>query len=154
VRVHVLEQQQVIPRPVDELWEFFADAHNLEALTPSYLRFAVRSPRPIVLHRGTLVEYRLTYRGVPLRWRTTIERWDPPRGFTDRQVSGPYALWHHAHTFQPHPRGTLMRDRVRYRVPFGVLGGLAGLAFVHRDVRGIFAFRRREIERRFGAEPA
>jgi ligand-binding SRPBCC domain-containing protein len=150
VRVHVLEQEQVIPKPVDELWGFFADAHNLEAITPDYLRFAVLTPQPIALHRGTLIEYRLVYRGVPLRWRTTFERWEPPRAFVDRQVSGPYALWHHTHTFEPHPAGTLMRDRVRYRIPFGVLGGLAGLAFVHRDVRGIFAHRRGEISRRFG----
>lgn len=150
VRVHVLEREQRIPRGVEEVWDFFGDAHNLEAITPPFLGFEVVTPRPIDMHAGTLIEYRLRLHGVPIGWRTVIEDWDAPHRFVDRQISGPYALWHHTHTFTPVDGGaaTLMRDRVRYRLPLGILGGLAGLALVHRDVRAIFDFRAKEIERR------
>lgn len=154
MRAHVLEQEQVLPGSPEQVWEFFSDAYNLEEITPPFLSFAVTTPRPIDLHEGTLIEYRLRLHGVPIRWKTVIERWEPPHVFVDRQIRGPYALWHHTHTFSPHPGGTLMRDRVRYRLPFGPLGAVAGLALVHRDVRAIFAFRREEIARRFGAPGA
>lgn len=152
MRAHVLEREQRIPRPVEEVWSFFGDAHNLEAITPPFLRFEVTTPKPIDMHAGTHIEYRLKLHGVPIRWRTVIEEWDAPRRFVDRQISGPYALWHHTHTFEPieEGRATLMRDRVRYRIPLGILGALAGLALVHRDVRRIFDFRREEIARRMG----
>jgi ligand-binding SRPBCC domain-containing protein len=150
VRVHVLEREQLIPRGIEEVWAFFGDAHNLEAITPPFLGFEVATPRPIDMHPGALIEYRLRLHGVPIRWRTVIEDWDAPHRFVDRQISGPYALWHHTHTFTDLDGGaaTLMRDRVRYRIPLGILGGLAGLALVHRDVRAIFDFRAQEIERR------
>jgi len=85
---------------------------------------------------------------VRLRWLTRIEDWEPGRRFVDRQLRGPYALWHHTHTFEPHPEGTLMRDRVRYRLPLGPLGAIAHVALVRRDLDAIFDFRRAEIARR------
>jgi ligand-binding SRPBCC domain-containing protein len=148
VRVHVLEREQVLPVAVDEAWEFFCDAHNLEAITPPFLGFAVLTPRPIAMGPGTLIEYRLRLHGVRVRWLTRIEVWEPGRRFVDRQIRGPYALWHHTHTFTPHPAGTVMRDRVRYRLPLGVLGAVAHVVLVRRDLRAIFDFRAREVERR------
>ena len=94
---------------------------------------------------GTLIEYRLKLHGVPIRWRTTIAVWDPPRRFVDVQVRGPYAIWHHTHAFEPHPDGTLMRDTVRYAIGFGPLGELAHRALVRRDLEAIFDFRSRTV---------
>ncbi len=148
MRVHVLEQEQVLPRPPSEAWEFFQDAYNLEEITPPFLGFEVLTPRPIEMRLGTLIEYELRLHGVRLRWLTRIEDWEPGRRFVDRQLRGPYALWHHTHTFEPHPEGTLMRDRVRYRLPFGPLGAIAHMALVRRDLDAIFDFRRAEIARR------
>ena len=92
---------------------------------------------------GTLIDYRLKLHGIPVRWKTRIDAWEPGRCFVDRQISGPYALWHHTHTFEPEgPGATLMRDRVRYRLPFGVLGAVAHLALVRRDLERIFDYRR------------
>ena len=150
MRVHVLEREQRIPAPPEEVFPFFEDAGNLEAITPPFLGFRVVTERPIDMAAGTLIEYRLRLHGVPVKWRTRIERFDSPHMFVDRQLSGPYRLWHHTHVFEPDGRGgTIMRDRVRYRLPFGPLGGVAHLLFVRRDLRRIFDFREQMVARHY-----
>lgn len=148
MRVHVLDRSQVLPGTPEEVFPFFADARNLEAITPPFLSFGVVTPDPIEMRVGTLIQYRLQLHGVPVRWLTSIQAWDPPHRFIDTQVTGPYALWHHTHTFAPHPDGTLMRDVVRYAIPFGPLGAFAHRLFVARDVERIFDFRRQSLAAR------
>jgi ligand-binding SRPBCC domain-containing protein len=129
------------------VFSFFADALNLERITPPWLGFRVLTPGPIAMARGTLIEYRLKLHGVPIRWLTRIEVWEPPTRFVDLQVRGPYKLWHHTHRFEPvdGSESTLMRDTVRYALPFGPLGELARRAFVARDLQRIFEFRHEAI---------
>ena len=98
MRVHVLEREELVPRPLAEVFPFFAGARNLERITPPWLGFAVLTPEPIEMRPGTLIEYRLRLHGVPVRWLTRIEAFDDGRGFVDAQLRGPYALWHHTHT--------------------------------------------------------
>jgi len=121
MRVHTLERSQVLPRPPAEVGAFFADPANLERLTPPWLHFRVATPLPLALRRGTLIDYRIRLHGVPLSWRSLISAWDPPRGFIDEQVRGPYSLWIHHHAFEPAPGGTRVTDRVRYAVRGGAL---------------------------------
>ena len=140
--VEVLRREQQLPGTPDEVFPFFADALNLEAITPPWLGFRVVTASPIDMRAGALIEYRLKLRGVPLRWRTRIAVWDPPRRFVDVQLSGPYRLWHHTHDFEPDGAGgTVMRDTVRYAIPFGPLGRIAHALVVRRDLDAIFAFR-------------
>jgi ligand-binding SRPBCC domain-containing protein len=146
----LLERRQLIPRPRREVFAFFADAHNLEALTPPWLRFGLTSKGAMEMGPGTLIAYRMRVHGIPVRWLTRIEEWQPEERFVDRQLRGPYRLWHHTHTFEIHPEGTLMVDRVRYLLPFGPLGDLAHLAFVRRDLRSIFDYRRETVLRLLG----
>ena len=148
MRVHILEREQRIAAPPDQVFPFFEDAYNLEAITPPFLGFRVVTPRPIAMRAGALIEYRLRLHGVPVRWRTRIEQFDPPHLFVDAQLSGPYRLWHHTHVFEADGRGgTLMRDRVRYALPLGPIGALAHLLFVRRDLRRIFDFRQQAVAR-------
>jgi ligand-binding SRPBCC domain-containing protein len=149
VRVHVLERSQRLPGPPDEVFNFFADAHNLEAITPPFLGFEVVTPKPLDMHEGALIAYRLKLHGLRLNWLTRIDAWEPGVRFVDRQVKGPYRLWHHTHTFEPDGGDTLMRDVVRYALPLGPLGEMARLALVTRDLDRIFDFRQSEIARRF-----
>lgn len=140
-----------LPRTPEEIFPFFADAHNLEAITPGYLRFEVLTPAPITMGVGTLIDYRLRVRGVPIRWRTRIAEWDPPRRFVDEQIRGPYRLWRHEHTFVADRGGTRCEDLVTYAVPGGpVLGRVVERLWVRRDVEGIFAFRTERLEEIFG----
>ncbi len=136
---------------LDAVFDFFSRARNLEELTPPWLRFEVLTPEPIVMQPGTLIDYRIIIHGIPIRWRTEITRYEPPAIFTDRQLSGPYSLWDHAHTFESiSPGVTQARDVVVYRPRGGVLAPLVNSLFVQRDVERIFAFRQAKLSERFG----
>ena len=137
-----------LPRPLSEVFSFFADAHNLQIITPPWLKFEVLTPAPIVMRSGTLIDYRITVHGLPIRWRTEIAQWDPPHQFVDVQVRGPYSLWHHTHIFEERDAGTLCADMVRYR-PRG--GALMNWLFVRRDVDRIFQFRQRRLTELFSS---
>jgi ligand-binding SRPBCC domain-containing protein len=141
-RVHVLERRQRIELPAQQAFEFFGEARNLEAITPHWLGFRVVTPGTIEMRRGTLIDYRLKLHGIPVRWRTRIEEWDPPHRFVDAQLRGPYSLWEHTHEFEPDgDDAVLITDRVRYALPLGPLGRLARAAFVKRDLELIFDYR-------------
>ena len=147
----VLERSQRIPLPPNEAFDFFGDARNLERITPPWLRFRVVTPDPVEMGRGTLIRYRLRLHGVPVGWLTEIREWEPGVCFRDVQVTGPYALWDHTHTFEPDGNGgTVIGDRVVYEIPYGQVGEAAKALFVRRDVERIFDFRAEEIRRLMG----
>jgi hypothetical protein len=150
--VYELNREQLLPVPTGEAFAFFADAPNLEAITPPWLHFRMVTPQPIVMGLGTLIDYRLRLHAVPLRWLTRIELWEPGRGFADVQMRGPYRLWHHTHSFSSRRGGTMMRDVVRYALPFGPLGRVARAALVRRDLDRIFDFRREAVAARLGSK--
>ena len=142
-----LEREQILPGMPEEVFPFFADARNLEALTPPFLGFRILTPLPIEMREGALIDYSLSLFGAPMRWKTRIAVWEPGACFVDEQLSGPYALWRHTHSFERRGAGTLMRDVVEYREPLGPLGTLAHHLFVARTVERIFDFRREAVDR-------
>ena len=142
-----LEFEHWLRRTPEELFPFFADAFNLERITPPLLRFQVVTPRPIEMGVGTLIDYRLKIRGVPVKWRTRISAWEPPHRFVDEQLRGPYHRWVHEHIFVPQGGGTLCRDRIDYVAPGGAL---VDRLVVRPDVLKIFGYRREVLERLFG----
>jgi ligand-binding SRPBCC domain-containing protein len=144
--VHDLHREQLVAKPVDEVFGFFAQAGNLERITPPWLHFGLVTPEPPEMGVGTLIEYRLRLHRIPLRWVSRIEVWEPGRAFEDVQVKGPYGLWHHRHEFQRAGNGTLVQDHVRYALPLGPLGELAHSLFVERDLARIFAFRHAAVK--------
>jgi ligand-binding SRPBCC domain-containing protein len=144
-RTYLIEREQWLDRPIDEVFAFFSDATNLEAITPTWLRFSVITPPPIAMGPGTLIEYQLRWRQVLLRWTTIIEVWDPPHKFVDVQLRGPYRLWHHTHTFEAQRGGTLIRDEVRYRLPLLWLGTALHRLAIRRDLEAIFDERTRRV---------
>lgn len=142
---HTLLRKQILQLPRESVFDFFADAGNLERITPPELRFHIITPQPIKIGKGTLIDYRLKLRGLPVRWRTEIAEWDPPRMFVDRQLKGPYSQWIHTHTFtELGPKSTLIEDDVRYRLPFEPLGDLAHF-LVRRELEHIFDHRKKVV---------
>ena len=151
-RFHVLEREQFVPTSIDATYGFFADARNLEVITPPWLSFQVLTEGEIPMAVGTTIDYRIRMLGVPMRWRSLISRWEPGVAFVDEQFEGPYRWWHHTHTFEAHEGGTILRDRVEYAVPGGALAPLVHAAFVRRRLREIFDFRRDAIAKIFVAD--
>ncbi|MEZ5078218.1 MAG: SRPBCC family protein [Solirubrobacterales bacterium] len=143
MQTYLLERSQRVEVPPERAFAVFGDALNLEPMSPPWLHFEVTTPGEISMGAGTLLDYRLRLHGVPIRWRTLIETWEPPHRFLDRQLKGPYSLWEHSHEFEPDGEGgCVMTDRVRYAIPFGPLGKLAEKALVRRDLERIFDYRR------------
>ncbi|PYU91280.1 MAG: CDP-paratose 2-epimerase [Acidobacteria bacterium] len=126
-RIYTLKAELWLPRPLEEVFNFFADPHNLEALTPALLRFEFLTPFPVL-------------------WQSEITVWEPPHRFVDRQNRGPYRLWIHEHLFEARDRGTNIRDSVRYAVPGGAL---VQKLLVSRDLEKIFSYRRRKLQEIF-----
>ena len=136
-----------LPRPITEVFPFFADAHNLEHLTPSFLKFQVVTPDPIVMRPGTHIRYKLRLHAIPISWESEITAWEPPHRFIDEQLHGPYRIWKHEHRFSEKNGGTQVSDHVDYAV-WG--GSLIDALFVAPDVRKIFDYRTQVLERMFG----
>jgi ligand-binding SRPBCC domain-containing protein len=147
MRVHEFRTELWLPLPPEELFLFFADAANLDAITPPWLHFHIATPPPIQMREGALIDYTLRIRGIPLRWRTRINVWQPPHRFVDEQIRGPYRQWIHAHTFEARNDGTLAHDLVRYAVPFD---RLAHRWLVRPDIERIFRYRSAALQRRVG----
>lgn len=143
---YTLKSEQWLPRARDEVFAFFADAHRLQDLTPPFLNFQVLTPSPIEMDVGTRIDYRLRLHGIPIRWQSEISEWDPPFSFADRQLKGPYRLWHHRHLFEEQNSGTLVRDLVDYSVPGG---RLIHWLLVRKDLIRIFTYRHQQLNRFF-----
>jgi ligand-binding SRPBCC domain-containing protein len=145
-----LERTQFVARPREEAFAFFSDARNLEQITPAFLHFRVLNEGATGVHAGMLIDYRLKLFGIPLRWQSQIEAFEPGEQFVDVQLRGPYRVWRHLHEFRDASGGTQMIDRVDYALPLGPLGSLAHALFVRRTLGKIFDFRREKIEELFG----
>ena len=147
--LHIFETETYIDRPLNEVFDFFSKAENLNLLTPPGLQFQILTPLPIRMHTGTLIDYRLSLKGIPFRWKTEIAAWEPPFFFTDTQLKGPYRLWIHKHVFRSEKQGTLMHDRVAYSAPGWVLEPLINKLFVKKQVEKIFRYRQQKLDALF-----
>ncbi len=139
--------EQWISLSAQEVFPFFSDTKNLEKITPPWLNFKVLNQSTNEINVGTLINYKISVKGVPLKWRTEIKDWNPPHQFVDDQLKGPYTKWHHTHSFDEYPTGTLMRDKVVYEVPMGRVGQLVAGNYIKNDIANIFSYRSRVIDK-------
>lgn len=147
---HIFKGSLEIALPRSEVFSFFANAENLQRITPPELGFQILTPTPIEMKTGALIDYRISLHGIPMKWRTEITKWDPPFEFADTQLQGPYKQWIHRHAFiEKDAATTLIEDEVRYRLPLEPLGDIAHF-FVERQIRGIFDYRQKTVAAIFG----
>lgn len=140
-----LKRKLALERPISEVFDFFADAVNLERITPPELKFHIITPQPIKIGEGALIDYTLRMRGFAVKWRTEISVWNPPFEFVDRQLRGPYKQWIHRHTFtEISANKTLIEDEVRYRLPLEPLGDIAHF-LIRRELEYIFDYRQKAV---------
>ena len=148
----LLERSVVVEKSLEEVYAFFSDPANLQELTPPWIDFRIMGSSTLDVEVGTTIDYKLKVRGLPIRWRSLISEWDPPRSFVDEQLKGPYKMWHHTHTFEEVEGGVKVGDRVRYAVPGGWLfERLVERLFVGPDVRKIFDYRMKRLAEVFGS---
>ncbi len=145
-----LSQSQTFRQSIGELFSFFLDPQNLEAITPDRLNFTVLEANPVPPREGTVIRYKLRLRGIPLSWTSEISDFESERYFTDSMIEGPYKRWEHIHTFETINNRTVMGDQVYYELPYGSAGRFAHLLFVKRDLKHIFRHRAQALRKRFG----
>ena len=143
MKTFTLSTELLIEKPIDEVFSYFSDAHNLVEITPPRMKLVVLTPHPIEMQIGTLIDYRLKLRGIPLRWQSEITEWNPPHKFVDEQRKGPYRAWIHTHIFNETDQGTMVMDHVEY----AVLGGqIVDKLFVRPDLQKIFEYRFKRLQ--------
>ena len=149
MKVYEIRTEQFVPRPLEEVFAFFERPENLAQITPDSLGFVITTPQPIEMKTGAVIDYTIKVFSFRMRWKTLISTYDPPHCFVDEQLQGPYAMWHHTHSFTSVEDGTMIVDRVRYALPFWFLGRIANAAFVRRDLEKIFRHRESVISTLF-----
>lgn len=156
MRTYTLQREQWVASPLRRIFPFFAQPENLALITPPSLRFRLLTPPPVEMEKGRIIDYTIRVMGLPVRWRTLITTYEPPRCFVDEQISGPYSFWHHTHRFEPRDGGTLLYDEVRYVLPMALLGPVRGMVhalYVRPSLEQIFDYREQVFTRLFGGIP-
>ena len=150
MKIYTLRRTQFIARPIDDVFRFFSMPENLEKITPKSLGFTILTPRPIDMGKGTLIDYTISLMGFLVHWRTLISDYNPPHSFIDQQIKGPYAFWHHTHTFTEKDGGTEIIDEVLYSIPFWFLGRIVNTLWIKSELKKIFDYRKDIIEQELG----
>jgi ligand-binding SRPBCC domain-containing protein len=151
--IHRLSREQIIPAPLEKVWEYFRDPKNLNIITPPDMNFEILYGGDIPMYEGQLIEYRVEFvRGIRSRWLTEISHVRECEYFVDEQRMGPYRLWYHEHAFEERPSGTLMKDQVTYAVPMGFLGDILDRIWIAGRLKQIFDYRRKKIFEIYGGE--
>ena len=149
MQYYKLHFSQFVHQPIKQVFAFFSRPENLDKITPKYLNFRIETFSPIQMKRGQKIDYTITLKGFPIRWSSLISLYDPPNMFVDKQIRGPFSLWHHTHTFREKNGGTVIGDYVRYAIPMGIIGRMANNIFVEKDLRHIFQHRKKMISKLF-----
>jgi len=149
MKCYELTWEQFIDQPIDKVFNYFSHPENLEEITPPRLKFTILTPRPIPMEKGSLIDYTIRILGFPVHWRTLITSYNPPHGFVDEQIKGPYVIWHHRHSFKDINGGTMIQDTIRYAIPLGIIGRFLNFIWIQKDLKDIFAYRKIIISNKF-----
>ena len=149
--VYFYDTEQFLPIGINKAWDFFSSAKNLAIITPPELDFNILTNlEGREIYEGMLIEYNVKplFR-IPMHWQTEICKVDKPGMFTDRQLKGPYKTWEHTHTFIEKENGVLMKDHVKYQLPFGIIGRIGHSILVRKKIENIFNYRRKVLKKIF-----
>ena len=149
MKIFHFNTEHTVNRTLDQVFEFFSRAENLEKITPEWLNFKILTPLPITMEQDTLIDYQIKMMGLAMTWKTGITTWEPQIRFVDTQLKGPYRRWIHEHRFEAADGRTIMYDSVEYAIPAGFLSGLINKFFVEPRIQSIFSHRKQIIDQLF-----
>ena len=149
--LYTLYAKQIVDKEIDFLWDFFSKPSNLNKLTPEDVEFKIISGKSDDFYAGKIISYKIKpFKLVTLNWITEISQVKEGFYFIDNQISGPYKMWHHEHHFKSNNDGTTeIIDKVKYKVPFYILGRISHKIFIKRKLIKIFNFRQKKINELF-----
>ena len=135
------------PVPASEAYEWHLRPGALRRLLPPWdsARVVSGSGPEERLEKGARTVLRVGVGPIGLRWTAEIADEQPERTFfVDRQLSGPFKTWVHRHEVSAQGRAECtLADRIRYELPLGLIGQLAGGAMVRGKLARMFAWRHR-----------
>ena len=146
MKIYEIKVKQNLTSNIENVFKKNSKPINLAKITPKRLGFRIITPLPIEMKSGTIIDYYIKIFSFPIRWRTIITNYEYPSQFIDQQLKGPYSFWHHTHTFEKTENGTLIKDQIRYVVPFGFLGRILNYLWIKRDLKNIFNYRKNKIK--------
>lgn len=146
-----LRCEMLVKRPLKETFAFFENPANLGKITPSWLSFNIVT-KGVPMAQGAQFDYVIRWLGLPMKWRSVITVYEPPRLFVDEQLKGPYKTWHHRHTFSETGNGVIVGDHLEYSLPLGPLGVIAQTVMVKRQLEEVFRFRQQELAKIFSGQ--
>jgi ligand-binding SRPBCC domain-containing protein len=149
MKPHSIIRKTIIKRPLQEVFQFFSKAENLNKLTPKELEFKILTPLPIKMGKGTLIDYKIKLNGIPFHWKTEICEWKENEFFADQQLKGPYRIWYHTHSFSAVEGGTEMTDEVKYLSPGWFLEPIIQALYIKKKVEGVFDYRNSKLKEIF-----
>jgi len=149
MKLHILNKQTLINKPLEEVFSFFSKPGNLNLITPPELGFEILTELPFEMKKGAVIDYVIKLKGIPLKWKTEITKWEPPFLFEDTQLKGPYKIWIHEHSFKETKSGTIMTDIVKYRSPGWIFEFILHNLFVKKNVSSIFNYREKVLNEIF-----
>ena len=143
--------EQALPTDINKSWDFFSSAENLALITPPAMDFKILTAlNGGEIYEGMLINYTVKpLWGLKFHWETEICKVNKPLFFIDRQLKGPYKLWEHKHTFIKKDNGVLIKDEVKYQLPFGVIGNIIHPLFVRKKIEEIFIYRKKVLNQLF-----
>lgn len=145
------QTEQFLPIDINTAWDFFSSPKNLATLTPPELEFKILTQlKDKEFYKGMLIDYRLKpLLGIPVNWQTEIIEVDQPKKFIDKQLKGPYKIWEHTHIFIQQDNGILMKDHLKYALPFGIIGKMAHFLLIKKKIENIFIYRKKILKEIF-----
>jgi len=151
MKIYYYKTEQFLSTDMNTAWNFFSSARNLAIITPPELDFNVLTQLDDKdIYQGMLIDY--TVRplfGIPLHWQTEIWKIKKPEMFSDKQLKGPYKIWEHTHQFVEKGKGVLMKDEVKYVLPFGIIGRMIHSLMVRKKIERIFNYRKEILNKIF-----
>lgn len=130
-----------IAAPVDEAFAWHERPGAFERLAPPWETMTVEHASGGIKDGGKLT-FAMKVGPIWQRWSAEHFGYQQNRQFCDRQAAGPFAQWEHTHGFSAKgDGGTVIEDRVSYRLPAEPFSNLAPRCLVEDKLESSFAWR-------------